>query len=891
VPLSVAADHPLFTIRPPVPSFAQYIVSFENALYTHDPLPPLTSETSEDVTLEEGVWAITAKAYLNVDDAEGDYVAIGSSQVMIVHGERIDCTIQLELATEHGTGTFAWNISFSPSGTADKAVEAHSSFKLVPYSGVGTMYTIPFTELSEGSIPVDAGYYLMELELGDGDNSAYRSDIVHIAQGLTATATYTFRPIDFISVFTVYRPASGDFYATLKDAVDAASGTAEAPDLIYLIENIDTLDLMGANSITLTNKHIKLLPAPDGGDTIKRWAGNTGALFTVQAGASLTLEGTATDSLFIDGGTVWTGGDPDWLDAGNPPDPAHGATNSSGITANAQLIMVNGTLTMNAGAVLQNNYRINDSNDGTVYVSGSSARFYMTGGSIKNNQTYKGGSGVMLDYSALFEMSGSAIISGNYISSAHDGGGVQAQRNSTFRLSENASISGNKVSRNGGGIRLDAAVFEMSGGTVSNNTAVTGVGGGISLVNNEGKFTMTGGTISGNTATSDGAGVNVSYASGGFFKMSGTARIAADNDVYLNTDTTITLTGALTNTSTVATITPDSYATTRQVLDGAGDLLTANHTKFDVTQQTAGTNYWVVGSNGYLALPAGEETTVTIGGLPAFNMRYVPPTPAGGFQRDATASNVTIITRGYLMGETEVTQELFQAVMGTNPGYFSGSPADGETQVKRPVEMVSSYDAIAFCNKLSLRDGRTPVYSVSGISDWAAFAYSAIPTTNNAAWNAAAITARADGYRLPTEMEWMWASIGATLGGADVTTTGYLKGYAGSTEGSSQTNVGDYAWHPVNSDNMTHEGGKKTANELGLFDMSGNVFEWCWDWYDSYPSGTQTDYTGAVSGTIRVIRGGSWNADGDYLRSAKRNQTAPSNRYNNLGFRFVRGGQ
>jgi formylglycine-generating enzyme required for sulfatase activity len=291
----------------------------------------------------------------------------------------------------------------------------------------------------------------------------------------------------------------------------------------------------------------------------------------------------------------------------------------------------------------------------------------------------------------------------------------------------------------------------------------------------------------------------------------------------------------------------------------------------------------------------GEGTSVSIGGIPAFNMRYVPPTPAGGFQRDGTAANMTIITRGYWMGETELTQELFEAVMGANPSCFSDSPADGETQAKRPVEQVNWYDAIAFCNKLSLLEGRTPVYSVSGIADWAELTYSSIPGSDDATWNAAAINDNADGYRLPTEMEWMWACIGATAGGADVTTTGYLKGYAGSTEGSSQTNLSDYAWYAGNAGDKTHEAGKKAANELGIYDMSGNVFEWCRDWYDFYAwydfslSGTQTDYTGAVSGVARVARGGSWLPPSvDALRSAYPVSDSPSSRYSNVSFRLVR---
>jgi formylglycine-generating enzyme required for sulfatase activity len=277
----------------------------------------------------------------------------------------------------------------------------------------------------------------------------------------------------------------------------------------------------------------------------------------------------------------------------------------------------------------------------------------------------------------------------------------------------------------------------------------------------------------------------------------------------------------------------------------------------------------------------GAQSTRTISGV-SVPFRYVP---AGSFQRDATAENVSIITNGYWMGETEVTQELFKAVMGDNPSDCTSNPEDpGEDGWKKlPVETVYWYHAIAFCNKLSLADGKEPVYAVSGVSDWAALLYGAIPTTDDADWNAAAMDTGKNGYRLPTEMEWMWAAMGADTT-SQPNTEGYTKAFAGRN---GSNNLGDYAWFPSNSGNKTHEVGKKMATELGVYDMSGNVSEWFWDLYDSYPAGEQTNFAGTASGTKRVERGGChYNGDAACAVSNRSSLNPDVGNYG-LGFRVV----
>jgi formylglycine-generating enzyme required for sulfatase activity len=271
--------------------------------------------------------------------------------------------------------------------------------------------------------------------------------------------------------------------------------------------------------------------------------------------------------------------------------------------------------------------------------------------------------------------------------------------------------------------------------------------------------------------------------------------------------------------------------------------------------------------------PAGERDVRTIGGV-SVPFRYVP---AGRFQRDSKLTNITVISKGYWMGETEVTQELFQKVMGVNPSYFDGSsganpakatPRD-EIQDRRPVESVNWYAAIAFCNKLSLLDGKEPVYGVNGISDWEDLAYDNIPTSDDSDWDAAEMDTSKDGYRLPTSMEWMWAATGANTT-TQPNTTGYRKPFAGSSN--KDNYLDNCAWLRGNS-NETHQVGKKNANELGIHDMSGNVGEWCWD---------------RDGANLAVVRGGSWFDNASKCAVAEQSGVSANESDYRYGLRVVR---
>ncbi len=239
-----------------------------------------------------------------------------------------------------------------------------------------------------------------------------------------------------------------------------------------------------------------------------------------------------------------------------------------------------------------------------------------------------------------------------------------------------------------------------------------------------------------------------------------------------------------------------------------------------------------------------------------------PMGSSSGQSDEKPVHNVTVSS--FYIGKTEVTQAQWTAVMGNNPSDFKGD--------KRPVECVSWYDAIVFCNKLSMMDGRTPAYSVNGKTDPDTWGY--IPCKGNSISGTITMNTNANGYRLPTEAEWEFAAWGGKK----------RKGY----KYSGSDNLSTVAWYCDNSGDQTHDVAKKAPNELGLYDMSGNIWEWCWDWYGSYGSNAQTNPFGPSSGDCRVLRGGSWNYYSDVCRVAYRSYDDPGLRDCFMGFRLVR---
>ena len=245
----------------------------------------------------------------------------------------------------------------------------------------------------------------------------------------------------------------------------------------------------------------------------------------------------------------------------------------------------------------------------------------------------------------------------------------------------------------------------------------------------------------------------------------------------------------------------------------------------------------IITASGSVQAPIANSDNITISVMDGISIDMVR-VEAGTFTMGATAemedpeddekpTHQVTLTNDYYIGKYEVTQALWKAVMGNNPSYFKGD--------NLPVEQVSWYDCQEFLSKLNRITGKT--------------------------------------FRLPTEAEWEYAARGGNK------SRGYQ--YSGSN------NLSDVAWYGDNSGYKPHAVGTKEPNELGIYDMSGNVYEWCQDWKGAYSSSSQVNPTGANSGSDRVHRGGNWLYSAEQCRSSCRLYSTPDYRYPGFGLRLV----
>ena len=268
-----------------------------------------------------------------------------------------------------------------------------------------------------------------------------------------------------------------------------------------------------------------------------------------------------------------------------------------------------------------------------------------------------------------------------------------------------------------------------------------------------------------------------------------------------------------------------------------------------------------------------DATPVTVSNVPE-GFVEIPAVSISGSETWTPASDVFVRGRvrgrkleiaSFYMSDHEVTRGEYKAVMGSDPSKAKaynkdGNELTGDDNVKNnPVNNISWYDALVYCNTRSINEGLTPCYEIDGKTapkDWGS-----VPTSRNDTWDAATCDFTADGYRLPTEAEWEWAARG---GGESYT-------YAGSD------NIDEVAWYTENTnDTGTRDVKTKKANGYGLYDMSGNVWEWCWDWYGSISR--KTPGTGPASGSYRCQRGGSWRNGANCAQVAYRYDSNPSDR-------------
>jgi formylglycine-generating enzyme required for sulfatase activity len=404
----------------------------------------------------------------------------------------------------------------------------------------------------------------------------------------------------------------------------------------------------------------------------------------------------------------------------------------------------------------------------------------------------------------------------------------------------------------------------LDGGDVFNGTNHTGVQATAAVVSNAGALTLSGSAVIAGGYNTGGVGGGV-YNSG-TFTMSGGAQVppgAGDNDVYLATDTYITLNGTLDAATAANIIHANPVSGSTRLLNGSGADLTANYQKF---------------------LYNGASEKINAEGIYADIYRTMVPVVGGTVETSHTWGSgdnypAPVTVDSFAIGATEIVYDLWYEVYQWavddargadkytlanagregNDGTIGAAPTAAKYQ---PVTNISWRDAVVWCNAYSEKTGKTSAYSYSGNILRQSEGNSVAAGSGKA--DNAVVDTLADGYRLPTEAEWEFAA----RGGTPEVGTPWDYTYAGSNT------LEDVAWTGENSSNVIHEAALKAPNTLGLYDMSGNVSDWCWDIHSSalaYP----------------VFRGGSWSTDASYAAVSYRGNYIHYSTGDYYGFRVV----
>jgi formylglycine-generating enzyme required for sulfatase activity len=307
------------------------------------------------------------------------------------------------------------------------------------------------------------------------------------------------------------------------------------------------------------------------------------------------------------------------------------------------------------------------------------------------------------------------------------------------------------------------------------------------------------------------------------------------------------------------------------------------------SSQTGTATITVTVSDG--SLSASDTFLLTVNSAAPTGFALIPQgafTMGDSLDGDSNAPTRTVTLDAFYMGKYEVTKAEWDEVCtwGLSNGYTDLAAGSGKAS-NHPVHSITWYMMVKWCNARSQKEGLTPAYYTND-------AQTTIYKTGSVNVTNAQVKWSASGYRLPTEAEWEKAARGGLSGKrfpwGDTISHSQANYYASSSYSyDSSGSVNNY--HPTYATGSTPYNspvGAFAANGYGLFDMAGNVYEWCWDWYGTYAAGSQTNPRGTTSGAIRVCRGGSWDIGADGSRVAFRSSYDPTRSFNNIGFRVLR---